>query len=114
MPGGYSRGGNVKYPGRREFLATTLWAVGWLAVGGWLQVADRKQRPRNHALAGGAAVHASLLDPLATGALPTAAVAVPEVSEGAVGGVDLVTILLVLALALLCVEWGLYRTSRIP
>ena len=67
-----------------------------------------------HGLAGGAAVHASLLDPLATGALPTAAVAVPEVSEGAVGGVDLVTILLVLALALLCVEWGLYRTSRIP
>ena len=54
------------------------------------------------------------LDPLATGALPKAAVAVPEVSEGAVGGVDLVTILLVLALALLCVEWGLYRTSRIP
>ena len=67
-----------------------------------------------HALGDGAAVHASLLDPLATGAAPTGAIAVPQAPEGAAGGVDLVTILLMVALALLCVEWGLYRTSRIP
>lgn len=60
------------------------------------------------------ALHASLLDPVATGAPRAAAIAVPALPADASSGVDLVTILLALALLLLAVEWVLFRTSRIP
>lgn len=64
--------------------------------------------------AGGAALHAALLDPVASGAPLQDALEVPVLPAGASSGVDLVTVLLILALLLLAAEWVLFRTSRIP
>ncbi|MGC6487280.1 MAG: hypothetical protein ACON4Z_06525, partial [Planctomycetota bacterium] len=62
----------------------------------------------------GVGLHAALLDPVASGAPLPDALEVPPLSAGSSSGVDLVTVLLVLALLLLAAEWVLFRTSRIP
>ena len=64
--------------------------------------------------AGTAPLHASLLDPVATGVPRAGAVEVDALSAGASDGLDLVTILLLSALLLLAAEWVLFRSSRIP
>ena len=65
-------------------------------------------------LADGSTLHASLLDPLATGAPRADALEVPSLPAASGVSPDLVTVFLVLALLLLAAEWVLYRTSRIP
>lgn len=62
----------------------------------------------------GVGLYAALLDPVASGAPLPDALEVPPLSAGSSSGVDLVTVLLVLALLLLAAEWVLFRTSRIP
>lgn len=57
---------------------------------------------------------ASLLDRAVSGAGNVPSVELPAAAIAAASGYDLVTLLLVLALLLLVVEWLLFRTSRIP
>lgn len=70
--------------------------------------------PGSLTLPGGEQLRASLLDPVASGAPVDGAVEVAALAADGGAGVDLVTVLLLLALLLLVAEWGWFRTSRIP
>ena len=70
--------------------------------------------PGRITLSDGVIVRASLLDPVATGASLVGLADIPELSVAESDGVDLLTIMLLLALLLLAAEWALFRTARIP
>jgi hypothetical protein len=104
-PRGDGEMGSLQDPAGADFVPSH--ATGWRRS----QLIPHSERPVTHEL------HASLLDPAATagpvalaaGPLPPAQLAGAEGDDA-----DLVTWVLLFALGLLCAEWWLHRTGRMP